>query len=138
MQCLQKPSALSARSRKAYVQSDGVWGHKFADWSLKVHQDSDKQDSGLSIGDSNAAVNNVEMKDVELKHHDLSMVAWTHDRDQEPPHHPPIAGLDKRTLKARFASLLSRVTAVQTEIKQKSEESDHVGRPLRNSIHSTC
>ncbi|KAL9070741.1 MAG: hypothetical protein Q9161_004675 [Pseudevernia consocians] len=53
------------------------------------------------------------------------MVAWTHDRDQEPPHHPPIAGLDKRTLEARFASLLSRVTAVQTEIKQKSEESDH-------------
>ncbi len=91
----------------------------------KARQRSNKQGTNFSNDDSEAAVSNVEMGKIELKQQKLNTVARVNDHSQESPNHPP-PGLDWRTLNTHIASLESRVTAGEDELKQVKEISDRV------------
>lgn len=81
---MQKPNAMPKEQDKV-GSLDGTRGHKLADRGLKVHQDPNKQDTGFSLVDSEAAVVNVEMGNLELNEYDFSTVASVHDHDQGSP-----------------------------------------------------
>ncbi|CAD6579855.1 MAG: hypothetical protein ASARMPREDX12_009388 [Alectoria sarmentosa] len=119
----QKLRILSIRQAgKSDVQFDDVRGHKLIDRTLKVHQDPNKQDTGFCLGDSEAAIVNVGMGNLELNEYDFSTIVSVHDLEQGSLYLPS-PGLDWRTLDAPIASLLSRVTAGENELKQAKENS---------------
>ena len=74
------------------------------------------------------------MGNLELNEYDFSTIVSVHDLEQGSLYLPS-PGLDWRTLDAPIASLLSRVTAGENELKQAKENSVRVNLLPRNTVH---